>query len=327
MIALAVVLVIAGIGYAAGLSSGLRFLFGVVVPYAALVTFIGGFVWKVWSWNKTPVPFCIPTTCGQQKSLPWITQDKLGSPSDFAGVWKRMFMEIFFFRSLFRNTRAEIEPNGQIGYHFEKWLWLFAILFHWSFLVVVLRHLRFFLEPTPPCIQFLAALDGFMTIDLQPLYLSGVILLLGVAALTLRRLLTGTVRYISHGIDYVPLFLILGIVYTGILLRYLLPTDLLAVKALMMGLVTFSPNVAHAPSPLFFSHLTLVCALLAWFPFSKLMHMGGIFLSPTRNQRANSREIRHVNPWNYPVHTHTYAEYEDEYRDKMKASGLPVEKE
>jgi hypothetical protein len=60
---------------------------------------------------------------------------------------------------------------------------------------------------------------------------------------------------------------------------------------------------------------------------SKLVHMGGVFLSPTRNLANNSRTRRHINPWNYPVKGHTYAEYEDEFRDKMKAAGLPVEKE
>jgi hypothetical protein len=36
---------------------------------------------------------------------------------------------------------------------------------------------------------------------------------------------------------------------------------------------------------------------------------------------------RHINPWNYPVKTHPYEEWEDEYRERMKEAGLPVEKE
>jgi hypothetical protein len=35
---------------------------------------------------------------------------------------------------------------------------------------------------------------------------------------------------------------------------------------------------------------------------------------------------RHVNPWNYPVDVHTYAEYEDDFREKMVEAGLPVDK-
>ena len=57
------------------------------------------------------------------------------------------------------------------------------------------------------------------------------------------------------------------------------------------------------------------------------VHMGGVFMSPTRNLANTSRSKRHVNPWNYPVHVHTYEEYENEFREKMKGAGLPVEKE
>ena len=64
-----------------------------------------------------------------------------------------------------------------------------------------------------------------------------------------------------------------------------------------------------------------------YFPFSKLVHMGGVFMSPTRNMANNNRKKRHVNPWNYPVKHHTYEAYEDEFRDHMVEAGIPVEKE
>ncbi|NIQ91625.1 MAG: menaquinol oxidoreductase, partial [Pseudomonas stutzeri] len=77
---------------------------------------------------------------------------------------------------------------------------------------------------------------------------------------------------------------------------------------------------------IFFVHLFLVSVLFAYFPFSKLMHLGGVFMSPTRNLANNSRRVRHVNPWNYDVKTHTYEEYEDEFRDVMRGAGIPLEK-
>ena len=55
--------------------------------------------------------------------------------------------------------------------------------------------------------------------------------------------------------------------------------------------------------------------------------MAGVFMSPTRNLTANTREVRHVNPWNHPVPVHTYQEYEDEFRERMRDAGLPLEKE
>jgi nitrate reductase gamma subunit len=100
-----------------------------------------------------------------------------------------------------------------------------------------------------------------------------------------------------------------------------------AVKELAVGLVSFRPTVPEGISPLFYGHLFLVSVLAAYFPFSKLVHMPGVLLSPTRNQANNNRMVRHVNPWDYPVKTHSYEEYEDEWREKMKASGVPVDKE
>jgi len=93
-----------------------------------------------------------------------------------------------------------------------------------------------------------------------------------------------------------------------------------------MGLVSFRPTIPEGIGVLFYIHLFLVSVLLGYFPFSKLVHMAGVFLSPTRNLSNNSRYVRHINPWNYPVKTHTYAEYEDEFRDKMVEAGIPVDK-
>jgi nitrate reductase gamma subunit len=78
---------------------------------------------------------------------------------------------------------------------------------------------------------------------------------------------------------------------------------------------------------IFYVHLFLVSVLLVYLPFSKIMHFAGVFLSPTRNMANVNRMERYVNPWNYPVKVHTYEEYEDEFREKMKEAGIPVEKE
>ena len=71
----------------------------------------------------------------------------------------------------------------------------------------------------------------------------------------------------------------------------------------------------------------LISSLLVYFPFSKLMHMGGVFLSPTRNMANNSREVRHINPWNPAVKFHTYEEWEEEFHVPMKKAGFTLEKE
>ena len=109
-------------------------------------------------------------------------------------------------------------------------------------------------------------------------------------------------------------------------MRYFDKVDIVKVKELAMGLFSFNAHVPDGIGSIFFIHLFFVSILIMYFPFSKLMHMAGVFFSPTRNMTANTREIRHVNPWNYPVKVHTYDEYEEEFRDKMIEAGLPVEK-
>ena len=41
-------------------------------PMPRFAVFLAGFCYRVVQWAAAPVPFRIPTTCGQQKSLPWI---------------------------------------------------------------------------------------------------------------------------------------------------------------------------------------------------------------------------------------------------------------
>ena len=121
--------------------------------------------------------------------------------------------------------------------------------------------------------------------------------------------------------------MIIGIAASGILMRYFAKVDILAIKQFAMGLVTLSPKTPEGVGTIFYVHLLLVSTLVAYFPYSKLMHAGGIFLSPTRNMANTTRAKRHINPWNYSVPTHTYEEYEEEFGEKMKDVGLPLEKE
>jgi nitrate reductase gamma subunit len=305
---------------------GGEFLFGILLPYLAITIFIVGFVYRIVGWARAPVPFRIPTTCGQQKSLPWFKPAKLDNPSSTGAVIARMFLEIVFFRSLFRNTKCELKEGNKLSYEWEKWLWIGALAFHWAFFTVIIRHMRFFLEPVPACLQLLDKLDGFLQIGLPGLLLSGVVLLAAALFLFLRRVFTPQVKYISLASDFFPLFLIMGIAFTGILMRYFTKVDVAGIKGFTMGLVTIKPHIPEGIGSLFYIHLFFVCVFLAYFPFSKLMHLGGIFMSPTRNLTTNSREKRHINPWNYPVKVHTYQQYEDDFREKMIEAGVPVEK-
>jgi len=334
MLSLIAVIVLFLIAWA-GTAIGLQIVFGIIIPYLALLTFLVGFVYKIVDWSRSAVPFRIPTTGGQQKSLPWIKHSQLDCPFTKWQVVARMALEILTFRSLFRNTRMRLKEGSRISYQLEIFLWVGSLAFHYAFLAVLIRHLRFFTEPVPFLVTLVENVDSFFRIEvlypnfyfgLPGVFLSGLVLLAAVTYLVARRLFIRPVRYISLASDYFPLFLIFGIALTGILMRYFIKIDVTAAKELTMGLVTLRPTIPEGVGTVFYAHLFFVSVLLAYFPFSKLMHLGGIFLSPTRNLTTDTRAKRHVNPWNYPVPVHTYEEYEDEFREKMIEAGLPVDK-
>jgi nitrate reductase gamma subunit len=324
---LVLVLILSFIGYVGGKAEASQLVFAIFIPYAALAIFILGFIYRIFLWGRSPVPFRIPTTCGQQQSLPWIKDSKVENPSTTLGVITRMALEVLFFRSLFRNTRTELVDGPYLAHKSDKWLWLAGLAFHWSFLIIFIRHFRLFLEPVPSWLKVIEAFDGFLQIGVPGLLITGFILLMAVTYLFLRRVLIPKLRFISLPADYFPLYLIIGIALTGIIMRYFLKVDVVHVKGLLLNLLSLNFSVPEGIGGIFFVHLFLVSVLLAYFPFSKLMHLGGVFLSPTRNMANTSRMERHINPWNYPVKVHTYEEYEEEFKQKMKGVGIPLDKE
>jgi nitrate reductase gamma subunit len=316
-----------------GVWIGLDALFGIVLPYAAFVIFFVGIIYRIVLWARSPVPYRIPTTAGQQKTLQWIKPASLENPHNTWGVLGRMALEILAFRSLFRNLRSELRKDpetpasGRLVYWSSKWLWIGALVFHYAFLVVLLRHLKFFTEPVPGFVHVIESFDGFFQLYVPAVYMSGIVLLAALTYLLFRRVLDKKLQYISLASDFFPLFLLLGIGVTGVLTRYFIRTDIVAVKELALGLVTLHPRIPEGIGALFYIHIFLVSILLAYFPFSKLIHVAGVFFSMTRNMANNNRAVRHVNPWEYPVKVFSYMDQEDMFRKEMKAAGIPLEKD
>lgn len=267
------------------------------VFYAAVAIFILGFIYRIIKWANIPVPLKITTT----------GSGYMENPKSTFAVLLRMASEILVFRTLFRNTLYDLETNKIMN---NRILWLGAIVFHWSFLLIVLRHVRFFTEPVP---SFIVQLQATLAI-------SGVIILPALLYLLTRRMVFAEMRYISIFSDYFILLLILAIVITGNLVNYFLRIDLVHAKMLMLSLLAFRP-IADDIHWLFALHLTLVAVLMAYFPFSKLMHAPGIFFSPTRNQKNDARVRRHVNPWNYPVKIDSWEEYSERFKEDFNDVG------
>ena len=224
--------------------------------YAATAVLVGGLAWRIADYARTPAPLKIPTT---------------PAPVTRGGVALRMAREVIFFESLFKGS---------------LWTWLFGWLFHASLALVLARHLRYFTEPV----------WGWVVL-VQPLgILAAFGMLAGLAGLLARRVLVDRIRYISTPSDYLMLVLLGLIAVSGLLMKYVARTDVVAVKAYFLGLMRLDWQPLPA-DPVLYVHLGLVAALMIVFPYSKLLHAPGVFFSPSRNQIDDPREARHLAPW------------------------------
>ena len=224
--------------------------------YAATVLFVVGLALKIRRYAVTPSPLKIPTT---------------PAPVTGTGVALRIGREVVFFESLFKSS---------------KWTWLFVWMFHLALLLVLVRHLRYFQQPVWTPIVWAQPWGMY----------AGFAMVAGLAGLWARRFLVDRVRYISTPSDHLHLALLLAIGLSGLGMRFVAPTDIVAVKAFMLGLMRL--DIQPLPTdPLLLLHLALVALLLIVFPISKLLHAPGLFFSPTRHQIDNPREARHLAAW------------------------------
>jgi nitrate reductase gamma subunit len=227
--------------------------------YAATLLLVVGLARRIRLYWKTPAPLKIPTT---------------PAPTTTGGVVLRMFREVVFFESLFKGA---------------KWTWLFGWIFHMALFAVLFRHLRYFQEPVWEIVAWTSPLIKYLAFAM----------IIGLLGLLGRRIFVDRVRYISAPSDYLMLFLLLGIGISGALTTFVAHTDVVAVKSFFRHLMTFNfETMPNLPSdPLMIVHLGLVALLMIVFPISKLLHVPGVFFSPTRNQVDNPREQRHIVEW------------------------------
>ncbi len=227
-----------------------------VLFYVATAVLVIGLLGKIRSYLRTPAPLKIPTT---------------PAPTTTTGVALRLTREVVLFESLFKSS---------------KWTWIFGWMFHAALLLVLLRHLRYFQQPVWTPIVWVQAFGTY----------AGFVMVAGLAGLWARRVLVDRVRYISTPSDHLHLALLLAIALSGLGMRFVAHTDIVALKAFMLGLLRFDLQPLPA-DPLLLLHLSLVALLMIVFPISKLLHAPGLFFSPTRNQADTSREARHIAAW------------------------------
>lgn len=284
----------------------------------------GGLIWKLLRWALTPVPFSIPTTGGQERSLPWIRHARLDAPATWAGVAGRLLTEMLLFRSLWRNAAPQ-RAGVRLAFLPARGLWLAAMLFHAGLALTFLKHLRLFLDPVPRALALLESMDRAFFQGVPGLGASSLLLAASLFILLVRRLANARLRCLSLPGDYLPLLLLMGLAGTGLAMRCLSMGDCTQAKLFLSGLLHLAPLPESGLGPAFFTHLALASALFAILPFSKLVHPFAILFSPTRNLPCNTRERRRSNPWMQPAKFLTYAAYEDRFRTELAQAGLPLE--
>lgn len=165
-------------------------------------------------------------------------------------------LDIIFFRRLFTDNKS---------------LWLGSWAFHFSFILVAVRHLQYFTDPVP----------GFVSL-VQPFGVAaGYVLPLSSIYLIIMRVFAGKRKYVS----YQNLF-ILGLVFAisviGLVMRNFFLPDLADVKEFALGILRFGPSAVPA-GYLFAVHFTLFLLLIPYVP----LH---IFVAPYVAMEARRRE-------------------------------------
>ena len=222
----------------------------------ATLVLVLGLARKIAQYAKTPAPLKIPTT---------------PAPVTQTGVVMRLFREVVFFESLFKST---------------KWTWIFSWMFHMGLFLVLLRHVRYFIDPVWLPIELIQPFGKYAAFAMVA----------GLAGLLVRRIFVDRVRYISAPSDYLWLLLLIVIGMSGAMMTFVVHTDVVAVKRFFTGIWTLT--IGELPmDPILLLHLALVAVLMILLPFSKLLHIPGVFFSPTRNQVDNPREKRHLVEW------------------------------
>lgn len=169
----------------------------------------------------------------------------------------------------------------------DRWAWIFGAAFYFGLILILIRHLRYFLQPA-----WLGPLWPLLVLE-QPFgFYGGLILPFACAAWWGRQTVLKEGRIITSWADHAVMLLLVAIPVVGYF-NSVVHTDVIAVKAYATGLVTF--NWSNIPTdPLLLIHLWLVAALMIVIPFSRLLLIlpFGRLLQMTPTEHAGNKRRR-----------------------------------
>lgn len=226
------------------------FIIGEVFPYIAVTVFVTGMTLRVIKWLRAPVPF-------QLTLFP--------APKTSGGRVATVLREMFFFSSLRR--------GGSEG------LWFWSWIMHVMLVLIIAGHVVgiYYLTHQFTLIGLTEEVSSRLSASIGTI--AGIGFFMALVVLLYRRLTIKEVKYLSDPADYFDIILLLSVVVTGMMMRVPgVEVDLASIRTYLGDLIMLSPT--SLPDEWFFIvHFSMVNLLLVYFPFSKLVHMAGFFVS------------------------------------------------
>lgn len=233
----------------------MSFLIFQILPYVTVAIFTVGVIYRLVRWARARI-------------VHNITLSTPDFPPGVTGAVAEAGTDIIFFKSLFNLDRG---------------LWVGAWPMHVALGAILVGHLMgiYFLGKQFAFIPGITEQASEQMSGLLGLTF-GILIFFALLYLLYRRLAVDYVRKVSLTSDYLHLFLLIAIVSVGNYMR-LFPgagIEYAPVKEYVTHLILLQPIPANAEvlhKPFFATHLLLVQMLLMVFPFSKLMHLFGMF--------------------------------------------------
>ncbi|MTI83546.1 MAG: nitrate reductase [Firmicutes bacterium] len=231
----------------------MKLLIGQILPFITITIFVLGVFYRLGRWVGARIVHNVTL------SDPWL---KSGGE-----VAVKIGTEAFLFRSLFK---------------FDKALWAGAFIMHFALLNVLGGHVVGF-GLLGEQFAYIPGITAEMSKDASNLLgtVFGIVLFLSIAYLLIRRFSISEVKSISNSSDVVWLVYLLLIVGVGNIMRLFrqFHIEYEPVRDYIVALFTLQPVVGMEllESYFFLTHFLLVQILLIVFPFSKLMHLFGMF--------------------------------------------------
>ncbi len=232
----------------------MNFLILGLLPYVTVAVFVVAMIYRIRVWIKTPQPAAMTLSPAPD-----------GAAATFWGVLK----ESFFFPSLFKG---------------DKFLWVFAWLFHATLALIFIGHVRVFTDFPRLWAALGINADRMSAVSGGA---AGVIILVLAVLLLVRRMTTPRVREITNFADITALLLVIAVLVTGDAMRFGAHFDLEITRQYFAQMATFSLTSTALPANSMFTlHFLLAQVLIMFIPFSKVLHFGGIFFTQTLVQKA-----------------------------------------